>query len=174
MGDQVQKGISGGEKKRLQIAVELLRNPDILFLDEPTSGLDSRTSEKLMDTLRSVADQGVAVVCTIHQPRYSIFYKMDNLLLLTKGMLVYFGPATKAVEYFSEQGYECPENGNPADFIVDVTTVGAEVLEDKDAFISNLSDLEAKVTTLVFNPIIFCFQDRKSLLKVKSKRNQGH
>ena len=60
---------------------------------------------------------------------------------------MYFGPATKAVEYFAEQGYECPQNGNPADFIIDVTTIGAEVM-GQEVFVANYTDLDAKVTDL--------------------------
>ena len=70
VGNQSKRGISGGEKKRLQVACELLQRPDILFLDEPTSGLDCQSAEKLLDLVRVVAKQGCAVVCTIHQPRY--------------------------------------------------------------------------------------------------------
>jgi ATP-binding cassette subfamily G (WHITE) protein 2 len=92
VGDSRNKGISGGERKRLCVAMELMTKPKLLFLDEPTSGLDSTTALSLMHTMKSLCESGqCTVVCTIHQPQTKIFNLMDNLLLMKKGEIVYQG-----------------------------------------------------------------------------------
>ncbi len=116
----VTKGVSGGERKRTSIGMELLTEPSILFLDEPTSGLDAKTSKSVMETLAKLAKTGLSVVLTIHQPRSDIFHMFDKLLLLARGSVVYFGDADNAVPYFANLGYQCPPNYNPADFFVDL------------------------------------------------------
>lgn len=125
------KGISGGERKRLSIAIELLTEPSVLFLDEPTTGLDAKTALNVMDTIIKIARNGRAVVLTIHQPRSDIYRRFDKLLLLARGKVAYFGPANKAVEYFSslppitpEQPdiFKCPDEYNPADYLIDLIT----------------------------------------------------
>ena len=91
-------GLSFEQKKRLSIAVELASNPSIIFLDEPTSGLDARAASVVMRSLRRIADRGVAVVATIHQPSVAIFNSFDSLLLLKSGGETVF---------FGELGEEC-------------------------------------------------------------------
>ncbi|KAI9091503.1 P-loop containing nucleoside triphosphate hydrolase protein [Phlyctochytrium arcticum] len=92
VGDQLNRGISGGERKRLCVAMELLTQPRLLFLDEPTSGLDSVTALLLCETLKKLAASGLCtVVCTIHQPQSRIFQLFDDLLLLKSGKIVYYG-----------------------------------------------------------------------------------
>ena len=125
VGDTRNKGISGGERKRLCVAMELITRPKLLFLDEPTSGLDSTTALSLMSTLKDLCERGVCtVVCTIHQPQTKIFYLLDNLLLMKKGEIVYQGSCAKADAYFAEAGYPCPDKMNPADHMLDCVTVG--------------------------------------------------
>ena len=85
IGSERHRGVSGGEKKRVNIGVDLLHNPRLIFVDEPTSGLDSFQAEKVMQSLKNLADQGRTVVCSIHQPRSSIYAKLDTLLLLSQG-----------------------------------------------------------------------------------------
>lgn len=80
------RGVSGGERKRVSIGVELVTNPSLLYLDEPTTGLDSFTAQQVVSNLRSLAASGRTIVCTIHQPNSQIFHMFDNLILLTKGM----------------------------------------------------------------------------------------
>eukprot|EP00920_Eleutheroschizon_duboscqi_P006668 GHVT01015683.1.p1 GENE.GHVT01015683.1~~GHVT01015683.1.p1 ORF type:complete len:829 (-),score=174.20 GHVT01015683.1:844-3330(-) len=113
------RGISGGEKKRLAIAADLLPNPSLLFADEPTSGLDAFMAESVMKILRLLADHGRTVVCTIHQPSSSVFGMFSKVLLLSEGAIVYFGPAKGVLPYFSKLGVECPPFTNPADFLID-------------------------------------------------------
>jgi ATP-binding cassette subfamily G (WHITE) protein 2 len=98
VGDSNQKGISGGEKKRLSIAIELLTDPKILFLDEPTSGLDSKISLLLIEKLKIIADEGCMIICTIHQPQNKIFDLFDNLILMKNGNIIYNGQASTAIE----------------------------------------------------------------------------
>eukprot|EP00698_Gefionella_okellyi_P010723 TRINITY_DN2797_c0_g1_i2.p1 TRINITY_DN2797_c0_g1~~TRINITY_DN2797_c0_g1_i2.p1 ORF type:complete len:1272 (-),score=416.47 TRINITY_DN2797_c0_g1_i2:106-3921(-) len=130
VGDEMRRGLSGSEKKLLAIGEVLITNPALIFLDEPTTGLDSATSLVVMDTLRMLASAGRTIVCTIHQPRSSIFAKCDKLMLLAGGEVVYFGLARKSVEYFGSLKpvpFHCPRDSNPADFVLDLTTlVGRE------------------------------------------------
>ena len=122
VGDEVRRGMSGGQRKRLNVAMELLSEPSVLLLDEPTSGLDARSAMQLIRQCRDLATAGRTVIMTIHQPRLEAFELFDKLLLLTKGgKLAYFGPAKGAKEYFTERS-ELPADAaeNPADYVLDV------------------------------------------------------
>ncbi|KAL2633644.1 hypothetical protein R1flu_005123 [Riccia fluitans] len=124
VGDKKVRGISGGEKKRLSIACELIASPSVIFADEPTTGLDAFQAEQVMETLRELAHDGHTVICSIHQPRGSIYAKFDDLILLSNGSLVYMGPAgEKALTYFENIGYKCPEHVNPAEFFADLISI---------------------------------------------------
>ncbi|RDX60606.1 ABC transporter G family member 15, partial [Mucuna pruriens] len=109
------RGISGGEKKRLSIALEILTRPSLLFLDEPTTGLDSASAFFVVQTLRSVARDGRTVISSIHQPSSEVFALFDDLFLLSSGETVYFGEAKSAIEFFAEAGFPCPRKRNPSD-----------------------------------------------------------
>ena len=95
------KGISGGERRRLAFACELITNPSLLFCDEPTSGLDSFMALSIVDTMQKLAQQGKTIICTIHQPSSEVFSKFDRLCLLSEGRMAYMGETTKALEFFS-------------------------------------------------------------------------
>ena len=92
------RGISGGEKNRLSIALETLVRPQLLFLDEPTSGLDSAAAFFVIQTLRNIAHDGRTVISSVHQPSSEVFTLFDDLFLLSAGEAVYFGEAKMAVE----------------------------------------------------------------------------
>ncbi|GAB4856021.1 ABC transporter G member 12 [Ancistrocladus abbreviatus] len=110
------RGISGGEKKRLSIAIEILTRPPLLFLDEPTSGLDSAASFFVVQTLKNLAkDDNKTIITSIHQPSSQVFALFDNLFLLSGGEAVYFGEAKMAIEFFAQAGYPCPSRRNPSD-----------------------------------------------------------
>jgi len=120
VGSPLQKTISGGQRKRLNIGLELLREPAVLFCDEPTSGLSSRDSENIIDLLKELSLKGKLVFAVIHQPSSDIFKKFDRLLILdTGGLQIYYGNPVDAIVYFkrsinlinSDQG-ECHECGN--------------------------------------------------------------
>eukprot|EP00762_Andalucia_godoyi_P006405 ANDGO_02927.mRNA.1 ABC transporter G family member 22 len=121
VGNDEHRGISGGERKRLCVGVELLQRPRLLFLDEPTSGLDSSTALSLMESLQDLAHSGTCtVVCTIHQPQTKIFSLFDDLLILHKGQVLYHGPANEVLAFYASAGFDCPDHTNPADFVLDV------------------------------------------------------
>ncbi|NXL99197.1 ABCG2 protein, partial [Tyrannus savana] len=120
VGTQFTRGVSGGERKRTNIGMELITDPAILFLDEPTTGLDASTANAVLLLLKRMSKQGKTIIFSIHQPRYSIFRLFDNLTLLAAGRLLYHGPAQQAIGYFQSIGYQCEPYNNPADFFLDV------------------------------------------------------
>ena len=121
IGDEKTRGISGGQRKRVNVGMELVGDPTLLFLDEPTSGLDSTTSFELLSALQGVARRGVTVVTVLHQPSWQIYSMFDDVLLLgTGGHTVYLGPADGAAGYFESLGFKAPERVNPADYFMDV------------------------------------------------------
>lgn len=124
------KVLSGGEKKRLAFATELLTQPAILFCDEPTSGLDSFNAQKLVETLQQLAEKrNTAIFCTIHQPSSELFAMFDQVLLLSEGRVAFFGDPDDSIEFFAENGYKCPENYNPADYLINVVSIEVGVGE---------------------------------------------
>ncbi|KCV72349.1 hypothetical protein H696_01742 [Fonticula alba] len=110
--------VSGGQRRRTAIAVELVTSPRILFLDEPTSGLDSFTAYSVMRSLRSIARSGCTVITTIHQPSSDLFSLFDRLVLLHSGQTVFSGSAKESITYFTKIGYPCPAFTNPADHLL--------------------------------------------------------
>ncbi|KAG7386669.1 hypothetical protein PHYBOEH_008608 [Phytophthora boehmeriae] len=112
------RGISGGERKRLSFATEILTNPSILFVDEPTSGLDSFMAETVTMQLQQIARGGRTVIATIHQPSSEVFALFDQLYLLSDGSPVYQGKALESVDYFASLGYQCPPLMNPTDYFM--------------------------------------------------------
>lgn len=112
------RSISGGEKRRVSIACELVTSPSILFLDEPTSGLDAYNALSVIDSLVSLArDYNRTVVFTIHQPRSNIVSLFDQLIVLAQGKLIYSGEADKVTDYLAEINHPCPLGFNVADFL---------------------------------------------------------
>ncbi|KAK4353080.1 hypothetical protein RND71_028598 [Anisodus tanguticus] len=110
------KGLSGGQKRRVSICIEILKRPKLLFLDEPTSGLDSAASYHVMNRIVQLAKQdGRTVVASIHQPSSEVFQLFHNLCLLSSGRTVYFGSISAANEYFALNGFPCPTMRNPSD-----------------------------------------------------------
>uniref|UniRef100_A0A8C4GVI7 Broad substrate specificity ATP-binding cassette transporter ABCG2 n=1 Tax=Dicentrarchus labrax TaxID=13489 RepID=A0A8C4GVI7_DICLA len=120
VGTQTTRGISGGERKRTNIGMELIIDPSVLFLDEPTTGLDASTANSVLLLLKRMANHGRTIIMSIHQPRYSIYRLFDTLTLLVGGKMVYHGPAPNALDYFANIGYPCEPHNNPADFFLDV------------------------------------------------------
>ncbi|RLN92145.1 hypothetical protein BBJ28_00019386 [Nothophytophthora sp. Chile5] len=112
------RGISGGERKRLSFATEILTNPSILFVDEPTSGLDSFMAETVTRQLQQIARDGRTVIATIHQPSSELFALFDQLYLLSDGAPVYHGKALESVDYFASLGHPCPALMNPTDYFM--------------------------------------------------------
>lgn len=120
-------GLSGGQRKRVNVGIELAATPTLLFLDEPTSGLDSTSSLMLIQQLKKMAQMGMTIAMVIHQPRYSLFTLIDDVLLLGMGgRTVYTGPTKCAKGYFESKGFVMPEHENPADWFMDVMSCQIE------------------------------------------------
>ena len=145
IGGYLKKGISGGEKKRVAIAVELLADPSILFLDEPTTGLDSFNAESLTELLNELAKTGVTVIATIHQPNSFIFALFDRILLLGGTEIIYHGKARRSLDHFKGLGFECPEFSNPAEFLLGLLTPSDDKFEENIAIFKNASTKEMPV-----------------------------
>ncbi|KAF9403186.1 hypothetical protein BGZ94_004681, partial [Podila epigama] len=120
IGDVETRGVSGGERKRVNIGMELVASPSILFLDEPTSGLDSATSLEVCKLLKQIAqEQFLTVAAVVHSPSPHAFCQFDDLLLLgSGGRVVYSGPRDEAAAYFEGIGYPLPDDESPADFFI--------------------------------------------------------
>ncbi|KAK8846559.1 hypothetical protein IAR55_005645 [Kwoniella newhampshirensis] len=122
IGESGKRSISGGEKRRVSIACELVTGPSILFLDEPTSGLDSYNAYNVIESLKTLAmTYNRTVIFTIHQPQSNIVALFDRLLLLAKGQMVYSGESGKAQSHFEKIGHTCPPGYNIADYLIDLT-----------------------------------------------------
>ncbi|KAI8905546.1 hypothetical protein EDD86DRAFT_277572 [Gorgonomyces haynaldii] len=136
IGDEETRGISGGQRKRVNIGMELVAEPSVLFLDEPTSGLDSSTSYEVCANLRQIAEQqGLTVAAVIHSPSPATFKQFHDFMLLGKGgHVVYIGPREGCVEYFKKIGFTCPADESPSDFFMDVVT-GKVACEFEPAFV---------------------------------------
>lgn len=108
--------LSGGERKRLSIALELVTNPSIMFLDEPTSGLDEVTAASCIRLLRRLAHEDRTIICTIHQPSAAMFEQFDDMYLLAQGHCVYQGSPKTLIPFLTSENFTCPKYNNPADY----------------------------------------------------------
>ncbi|CAI4230341.1 unnamed protein product [Auanema sp. JU1783] len=119
VGTRSVKGLSGGEKKRLSFASEILTSPPILFCDEPTSGLDSFLAFQVISVLKELArKKRMTILVTIHQPSSQIFELFDKVYLLTEGRLAFFGTLSQAENFWRNIGMEVPRNFNPSDHYI--------------------------------------------------------
>jgi ABC-type glutathione transport system ATPase component/ABC-type multidrug transport system permease subunit len=123
IGSVVERGVSGGERKRTSIGVELISDPKIIFLDEPTTGLDSYNAYEVIQLLRVLAQKGKIIVFTIHQPSSEIFDLLDKLNILALGKTVYYGPSHKSLDCFEAFNLKMPLNYNPFEHFMEMTNV---------------------------------------------------
>ena len=124
IGDDSTKGTSGGEKRRVSIAIQILTEPRVLVLDEPLSGLDAFTAVSVVEVLNQLAMEGRTIIMTVHQPRSDLFPQFGYILLLASGGYpIYAGRGFDMVPNLASRGFECAEHVNPADFALDLATV---------------------------------------------------
>ncbi|GAB4821435.1 hypothetical protein N2152v2_008481 [Parachlorella kessleri] len=172
IGSAMERGISGGQAKRVNIAIAMITSPRILFMDEPTSGLDSYTANEVMRVVKNLAGMGITLVSSIHSPTPFCFNLFDRVLLLLRGSVIYFGPNGKLLsDYFHTQCPTVPgirEGDNLAEWIVDLTTQAdwkGEAEEFAAAFAG--SDLkriaDAEITEQLQQSSMLSQQDQKDL-----------
>ena len=161
IGDEFVKGISGGEKRRVSMGIQLLNDAPILLLDEPTSGLDSFTSSVILEILEKLArEQRKTVILTIHQPRAELFKKFGNVLLLAQsGRIAFNGSPDAMIEYFKSLGYQCPSFTNVADFFLDLISVNIQNEQNEaisrervEGLLSNWRDITSHYDTEAEDP----------------------
>lgn len=114
--DTLTAKLSGGQRRRLSVALELAGDPAVLFLDEPTTGLDSVSTTRCVELLRLLAREGRTVICTLHQPSARLFAMVDRVYALAEGCCVYDGAPDQVLPHLAARGLHCPPYHNPADF----------------------------------------------------------
>jgi len=120
-GNEFIRGLSGGQARRLSLAIALSKKPALIFLDEPTSGLDAAAAASIMTFLKkSAATNGTAILCTIHQPSVKVFEGFDDTLILSSGCTAYFGAASELNGYLERIGHPVPAGSNPPEHMLDL------------------------------------------------------
>ncbi|XP_044461035.1 ABC transporter G family member 6-like [Mangifera indica] len=120
IGDEGHRGVSGGERRRVSIGIDIIHDPIILFLDEPTSGLDSTSAYMVVKVLQRIAQSGSIVMMSIHQPSYRILGLLDRMIFLSRGQTVYSGSPMSLPLFFAEFGHPIPEHENRTEFALDL------------------------------------------------------
>ncbi|OAY38730.1 ABC transporter G family member 1 [Manihot esculenta] len=120
IGDEGHRGVSGGERRRVSIGIDIIHDPILLFLDEPTSGLDSTSAFMVVKVLQRIAQTGSIVIMSVHQPSYRILGLLDRLIFLSRGQTVYSGPPMHLPSFFADFGHPIPENENRTEFALDL------------------------------------------------------
>jgi len=158
IGDVLVRGVSGGERKRTSIAVELITDPKVIFLDEPTTGLDSYNAYEVVSLLKKLSTQGKIVIFTIHQPASEIFPLVDKVCVLGLGKTVYFGPGSKCFGAFEHMKIPVPLKENPFQHFMEVTTVSSVKNEKILNVYPELREIENNETK--YESYISCLSDK--------------
>ncbi|XP_026391527.1 ABC transporter G family member 11-like isoform X1 [Papaver somniferum] len=158
------KGLSGGQKRRVSICIEILTRPKLLFLDEPTSGLDSAASYHVMNRIVKLSRQyQMTVIASIHQPSSEVFDLFHNLCLLSSGRTIYFGPASATNEFFALNGFPCPSMRNPSDHYL------RTINKDFDQDVEQDSDGNATTTEEAINMLVESYRSSPIFQQVKQR-----
>lgn len=120
IGDEGHRGVSGGERRRVSIGIDIIHDPIVLFLDEPTSGLDSTSAFMVVKVLQRIAQSGSIVIMSVHQPSYRILGLLDRMIFLSRGQTVYSGSPMNLPHFFAEFGHEIPDSENRTEFALDL------------------------------------------------------
>ncbi|KAG6525126.1 ABC transporter G family member STR-like [Zingiber officinale] len=120
IGDEGRRGVSGGERRRVSIGIDIIHKPSLLFLDEPTSGLDSSSAYSVVEKVKEIAKEGSIVLMTIHQPSFRIQMLLDRIVVLARGRLIYLGSPTALPVHLAGFGREVPEGENVIEYLLDV------------------------------------------------------
>lgn len=145
IGDEGHRGVSGGERRRVSIGIDIIHDPIVLFLDEPTSGLDSTSAFMVVKVLQRIAQSGSIVVMSIHQPSYRILSLLDRLIFLSRGQTVYSGSPTVLPLFFAEFGHPIPENENRTEFALDLIRELEEDPEGTKSLVEFNKSWQAKI-----------------------------
>ncbi|KAI9166215.1 hypothetical protein LWI28_028104 [Acer negundo] len=160
IGGWTKKGLSGGQKRRVSICIEILTRPKLLFLDEPTSGLDSAASFHVMNRIVKLARQDRrTVIASIHQPSSEVFELFHNLCLLSSGRTIFFGPVSLAEQFFASSGFPCPTLRNPSDHYL--RTINKDFEEDIEQGFGSTSTEE------VINILVNSFKSSETYQEVQ-------
>ncbi|XP_057494528.1 ABC transporter G family member 1-like [Actinidia eriantha] len=155
------KGLSGGQKRRVSICIEILTRPKLLFLDEPTSGLDSAASYYVMSRIAQLDQrEGRTIIASIHQPSSEVFQLFQSLCLLSAGRVVYFGPAWAANQFFASNGFPCPTLQNPSDHFL--KTINKDFDEDIEQ-----GSIGKKTTEEVIDILVSSFKSSDAYQEVR-------
>ncbi|CAG9762909.1 unnamed protein product [Ceutorhynchus assimilis] len=129
--------LSGGQRRRLAVALELVNNPPVIFLDEPTTGLDNVAIKQCIELLKKITKLDRTVICTIHQPPASLFQNFDQVYVLAKGNCVYNGSPEKLVPFLAQANFPCPSTYTPADYVIEIIQSHPESINLMTSIIQN-------------------------------------
>ncbi|XP_053828819.1 ATP-binding cassette sub-family G member 5 isoform X2 [Vidua macroura] len=155
-------GISGGERRRVSVAAQLLQDPKVMLLDEPTTGLDCLTANQLVLLLSELAHRDRIVILTIHQPRSELFKLFDKIAIMSFGEMVFCGNPMEMISFFSDCGYSCPEQSNPFDFYVDLTSVDTRSKEHELKTYNRVQEfVSAYKNSVIFSKVLEAIEKTK-------------
>jgi len=166
VGNEFLKGISGGQMRRLSIALALVKKPLLIFADEPTTGLDAAGASAVMRLLREVAlTNNTAVLCTIHQPSATIFEHFDNTMILSAGRVAYLGKAAQIERYLATLGKPVPVNTSPSDWMLDVVDRDFTDVDEVDKVLAAYAESSKDLPATQVSPVDLPKHDEANILK---------